>query len=144
MRMNKLFIGLSVIPFLLTACSKAGNAYYKEATKDLENRVVELLKYKSEHSSVYAPKEYTLEKFTVNFSDGYMIDAKWACVINYSYEANKLDVTTEVSEKEETTAFVFYSRMEGELVFDDDKVENYNLIKDTKGSKHIVYEAQKY
>ena len=144
MKSSKLLLGLAIVPFLLVGCSKAGNEYYKQSVSQIREQSLTYLKEKGEHSSVYAPKEYTLTKLVVNYADAYMYQEQWACVINYTIKYNKLDVTTEKVDKEEETKFVFFSVMAGELTFDDDKVENYNALKDTEGSKHIIYEAQKY
>ncbi len=144
MKSSKLFLGLAFIPLLLTGCAKAGSQYYDQACAEIKERSIVYLQEKGDNSSVYAPKKYTLTKFIVNYSDGYMANDQWACVINYTIKYDKLDINSEIVEKEQETKFVFYSYMAGELTFDNDKVENYNLLKDTEGSQHIVYEAQKY
>lgn len=144
MKSSKLLLGLSIIPFLLTGCTKAGSNYYNEAVDQIKESALVYLKEKGDKSSEYAPKLYTLTKFMVNYSDAYMVNEQWACVINYTIKYDKLDINSEKVDKEQETQFVFYSVMAGELTFDDDSVENYNLLKDTPGSKHIVYEAQKY
>ena len=144
MKPAKMFIGLAVVPFLLSACSKAGSQYYKQAVNEIKETVIEYLKDKGAHSSEYAPKEYTLTKFYVSYSDAYIVGEQWACVINYTFKYDKLDINAEKVEKEQESAFVFYSVMAGELTFDDNNVDNYNKLKDTEGSKHVVYEAQKY
>ena len=144
MKSSKLLLSLAIVPFLLVGCSKAGNEYYKQSVGQIKEQALAYLEDKGAHSSVYAPKEYTLTKLQVNYADAYMYQEQWACVINYTIKYDKLDVTTEKVEKEEETTFVFFSVMAGELTFDDDKVGNYNTLKDTAGSKHIIYEAQKY
>lgn len=150
MKLNRLFVCFAAFPLLITACSQAGDKYYKEASVDIKNRVVEELKAKQEASqTTVAPKEYTMTKFGINYSDGYVakIDGhdRWTCVINFSYECTVLDVNAEESKEEKETSFVFYSKVDGgELQFDGNEAFVYNEVKDAKGSKHVVYEAQKY
>ena len=39
-----MFIGLAVVPFLLSACSKAGSQYYKQAVNEIKETVIEYLR----------------------------------------------------------------------------------------------------
>lgn len=150
MKLNRLFVCFTAFPLLITACSQAGEKYYKEASLDAKNRVVEDLKARQEASEkTVNPKEYTLLKYGVNYSDGYIakIDGhdRWTCVVNFSFEFTVLDINGEETKQEKETAFVFYSKVDGgELQFDETEAFIYNEVKDAKGSKHIVYEAQKY
>lgn len=155
MKPAKLVIGLLMVPFLLVGCSRQGDKNYKAASVDLKARTIQLLADKSAASaSSYAPKEYTLLKFGINYSDGYVAknvelegwsaNEKWVCVIHYTYTFRNLDINSEESKTETVTNFVFYSNPTGEINYDDVSVFNYNLIKDQKGAKHVVYEAQKY
>jgi hypothetical protein len=150
MKLARFFVGLLVTPLLLTGCSQAGSKYYKEAVADVKQRVVNDLNERQEKSqTTVAPKEYTMTKFGINYSDGYIAKIEghehWVCVVNYSFEYNVLDVNAEEQKEEKETSFVFYSKVDGgELVFESNEAFTYNDVKDAKGSKHIVYEAQKY